>query len=474
MSDTSPTLLWLRRDLRLSDHRALTAAVKRGGPVIPVFIRDEEVDALGAAPKWRLGLSLADLDARLRDKGNRIIFRAGDALKVLQDLVKDTGAGAVYWSRAYDPDAIERDKAVKSALKDDGIDAESHTGHVLFEPWTVETKSGGFYKVYTPMWRAVRDRDVPEPLAAPSDIPAPSDWPKSDDPDDWALGAAMELGAEICLPYQHVGEKAAQSRLGAFTGNAIADYKKCRDYPAQDATSGLSENLTYGEISPAQCWHAGQRALNDGGGDGAETWLKELVWREFAYHLLYHTPRIKSDNWREEWDAFPWNEDERRAEVKAWKQGRTGEPFVDAAMREMYVTGRMHNRARMIVASYLTKHLMCHWKIGKAWFDDCLTDYDPASNAMGWQWAAGCGPDATPYFRVFNPETQLEKFDKDGTYRRRWIAEGNKNPTKTALSYFDAIPRQWGMSPDDAYPDRIIGLSEGRERALEAYENRSF
>ncbi|MEH6832915.1 MAG: FAD-binding domain-containing protein, partial [Sulfitobacter sp.] len=235
----------------------------------------------------------------------------------------------------------------------------------------------------------------------------------------------------------------------------------------------LSENLALGEISPHQCWHAGQRALHEGKA-GAETFLKELVWREFAYHLMHHTPRILERNWREEWEGFNWNEDERRAEVKAWKQGRTGIPFVDAAMRELYVTGRMHNRGRMIVASYLTKHLLCHWRIGQKWFEDCLIDWDPASNAMGWQWSAGSGPDATPYFRVFNPVTQLDKFDKNRDYAGRWIAEGHSTPHKDALAFFDAIPRQWNMKADDAYPDPVVDVSDGRKRALDAYANKSF
>ena len=474
MAHTSPTLLWLRRDLRLSDHPALCAAVARGGPVIPVYIRDGVLRSLGTAPKWRLGLSLADLQTRLEARGSGLVLRSGEALEVLRALARETGAGAVYWSRAYDPDSIARDTEVKAALAEDGLDAQSHLGHLLFEPWTVETKTGGYYKVYTPMWKAVRDRDVPQPEQTPGDIPAPTDWPDGERLDDWALGAGMDRGAEICLPYQRVGEEAAQGRLGWFVGHAIGDYEAKRDLPAEDGTSCLSENLALGEISPRQCWHAGQRALRDGGGKGAEAWLQELVWREFAYHLAYHTPRITSDNWREEWDAFPWNEDEERADVIAWKQGRTGEPFVDAAMREMYVTGRMHNRARMIVASYLTKHLLSHWKIGKRWFEEHLTDWDPASNAMGWQWSAGSGPDATPYFRVFNPETQLDKFDRDGAYRKRWIAEGYGRPSQSALSYFDAIPRSWGLSPDQDYPQRVVGLKEGRQRALEAYEDRPF
>ena len=473
MTEKSPTLLWLRRDLRLADHPALCAALARGGPVIPVFIHDDSVKSLGAAPKWRLGLSLASLSRDLEDLDSRLILRRGEALEVLRALVDETGAGAVHWSRLYDPQAIDRDKAVKSALREAGVDAQSHAGHVMFEPWTVETKSGGFYRVYTPMWRAVKDREVPEPLSAPSRMPAPETWPASDTLEDWQMGAAMRRGAEVCLPHQRVGEAAAMSRLHEFTDGAIADYQEERNFPAVDATSQLSENLTYGEISPRQCWHAGQRALHEGA-KGAETWLKELVWREFAYHLMYHTPRILSDNWREEWDAFPWSTDADHPEVVAWKQGRTGEPFVDAAMREMYVTGKMHNRARMIVASYLTKHLMTHWKIGLDWFADCLTDWDPASNAMGWQWAAGCGPDAAPYFRVFNPETQLDKFDPDGAYTRRWIAEGQRNAPASALSYFDAVPRRWALDPAKTYPKRIVDLSQGRQRALDAYEAREF
>lgn len=474
MTDKAPILMWFRRDLRLSDHPALDATCKSGRPVIPVFLHDPLVEGLGAAPKWRLGLGIGSLAGTLGDKGSRLILRRGaDALDMLRALIDETGAKAVYWSRLYDPDSVARDKRVKEALKDDGIEAKSFGGHLMFEPWTVETKTGGYYKVYTPFWNAVKNNDVDEPLSAPSKVPAPDTWPASDTLDDWQMGAAMNRGADVVRPFVQLGERAAQSRLGSFMAHGVAGYQDNRDIPGMDGTSNLSENLSLGEITPYQCWHAGQRAREEGKA-GAETFLKELVWREFAYHLMHHTPRILTDNWREDWDAFPWNEDARKSEVWHWKKGRTGVRFVDAAMREMYVTGRMHNRGRMIVASFLCKHLMTHWKIGLDWFEDCLIDWDPASNAMGWQWSAGSGPDATPYFRVFNPVTQLDKFDKNRDYAGRWIAEGHKTPHEDALKYFDAIPRHWGMSPDDTYPDPIVSADTGRKRALEAYENRDF
>ncbi|MEO0766234.1 MAG: deoxyribodipyrimidine photo-lyase [Pseudomonadota bacterium] len=465
--------MWFRRDLRISDHAALTAASTAGAPVIPVVIRDTSVRDLGAAPKWRWGLGVVHLSETLAGQGSRLILRSGPAKDVLNALVKETGAKSVFWSRLYDPDAVTRDTDIKADLKNQGIDARSFGGHLMFEPWTVETKTGGYYRVYTPMWRAVKDRDVDAPLPAPGRIPAPEAWPASEDIADWDLGAQMHRGADIVRPHVRLGEHAAQSRLGAFIAHKVAHYDQGRDLPATDGTSGLSENLALGEISPHQCWHAGLRALQEGKA-GAETFLKELVWREFAYHLMHHTPRILDQNWKEDWDAFPWNTDADSAEVTAWTRGRTGIQFVDASLREMYVTGRMHNRGRMIVASYLTKHLLSHWKIGQKWFEHCLIDWDPASNAMGWQWSAGSGPDATPYFRVFNPVTQLDKFDRNRDYVSRWIAEGRSRPHKDALSYFDAIPRRWGMDPGDMYPNPIVPADEGRKRALGAYENRGF
>ena len=472
MAETAPVILWFRRDLRTVDHAALTAAVETGRPVVPVFVLDPQTEAIGAAPKYRLGLSLAALADDLSALGLRLVLRRGPALDILRGLVAETGAGAVYWSRLYDPQAKERDTAVKAGLKADGLDVRSFAGHVLFEPWTVATQTGGFYRVFTPMWKAVRSRALGACLPAPKAVRPPEVRPASEALDDWQMGAAMRRGAQVMRPYCTVGQAAARARLDRFIADRVHKYQDTRDLPAVDGTSRLSENLTYGEISPLQCWHAGWQAMQAGAGQ-AEVFLKELVWREFAYHLVHHTPHIIDQNWKPDWDQFKWNETDI-PEVLAWKQGRTGIPFVDAAMREMYVTGTMHNRGRMIVASYLTKHLLTHWKVGQAWFADCLTDWDPASNAMGWQWSAGSGPDATPYFRVFNPESQLEKFDKDHLYADRWIAEGKRQPTATALSYFDAIPKNWEMSAGASYPAPIMPVDLGRKRALEAYADRGF
>ena len=468
MTDTSPILLWFRRDLRLGDHPALSDAAASGRPVLAVFILDDIVEGLGAAPKWRLGLGLESFAKRLQEIGARLILRRGPALDVLRGLIRETGATSVWWTRQYDPDQIARDKSVKSALSEDGIEARSFPGHLLFEPWQVETGQGKFYQVYTPFWKAVRGRDVAPRRVAPTQLTAPESWPDSDDLSDWQMGRAMDRGADIVRPYLHIGEVAAQQRLARFMRHNVQSYGADRDRLDLDGTSGLSENLTYGEISPLALWEAGQRALADGKA-GAETFLKEVVWREFAYHLIYHTPHITSKSWREGWDDFGWHGE--TADTLRWKQGRTGIEVVDAAMREIYVTGRMHNRARMLVGSYLTKHMLTHWRVGMDWFADCLVDWDPAANAMGWQWVAGSGPDASPYFRIFNPDTQAEKFDPDRAYRKHWLAEISNTPPDTALQLFRACPRSWNMTPDADYPAPLVDLTEGRNRALAAYEN---
>ncbi len=461
----SVVICWVRRDLRLADNPALRAAAATGAPVVALFIHDEVVEALGAAPKWRLGLGVAAFAAALQAAGSRLILRRGPALAVLRAVVAETGAHEVHWGRLYDPAAKARDVAVKAALTADGVAVTSHPGHLLHEPWTVETGAGGFYRVYTPYWNAVRGRQVPAALPAPV-LVAPAVWPASDDLDGWHMGAAMQRGAAVVARHVRVGEAAAAARLADFVAGPVQDYLTARDFPALAATSGLSENLTYGEISPRTVWHAGWRAMQEGRA-GAEHFLKELVWREFAYHLLHHTPEIASRNWKPAWDDFPWQGNSAQAE--AWRRGRTGVALVDAAMRQMYVTGTMHNRARMVAASYLTKHLLTDWRIGQRWFEECLIDWDPAANAMGWQWVAGSGPDAAPYFRVFNPDGQAEKFDPSATYRQRFVAELSATPGPDALAYFDAVPRAWGLRPGDPYPAPVVALAEGRARALAAY-----
>jgi len=443
-AETAPIIVWFRRDLRLSDNPAIEAAVSSGHPIIFLFIKDARVDGLGAAAKWRLGLSLENLSARVRDAGGEVVFRSGSPLDVIREIVAETGAVGLHYCRDYTPQAIKRDTETKNNLSGE-MTVQSHMGALLFEPWTVRNGAGSFYKVYTPFWKAVRDVSVRAPLQVPERINFFQTMPASEQLSHWALGKAMNRGAEVVAEHVCVGEGAAQKRLEHFCQTRIGDYKAERDRLDLDATSRLSENLTYGEISPRQMWTAGQAAMQNGA-HGAEHFLKEIAWREFAYHLAYHTPHILDKCWRDGWDTFPWRDDNDDAEK--WRRGLTGEPVVDAAMREMYVTGTMHNRARMIVASYLTKHLMVHWKVGMDWFAECLTDWDPASNAMGWQWTAGCGPDASPFFRIFNPQTQAEKFDPDGIYRDRFLDPSNPQ----AAAFHRAVPRSWGRARQ--YADR--------------------
>jgi deoxyribodipyrimidine photo-lyase len=435
--------------------------------VIPVAIRDDAVDGLGAAAKWRLGQALAHFGTRLSGIGSRLVLRSGPALEVLKALVAETGADTLVWSRLYDGASVERDTKVKDWAKAHDITAKSFNAALLHEPWTVETQEGAPYRVFTPYWRAVKGREVAEPLPPPHQLRAPGHGPDSDTLESWRMDAALVRGASVLARHANVGEETAHRRFGQFLAHRIGDYGDARNSLGEDGTSGMSEPLTWGEVSPRTLWHGALRARAEGAA-GAEAFLRQLAWRDFAWHLFYHRPDMGRANWRADWDAFPWRGD--NADAKAWRRGRTGIDLVDAAMREMYVTGRMHNRARMVVASYLTKHLLTDWRVGLAWFADCLTDWDEASNALGWQWVAGSGPDAAPFFRVFNPDGQAGKFDPDGRYRRRWLAEGAARPTATALSYYDAIPKAWGLAPMDERPDPVVGLAAGRSAALAAYE----
>jgi len=465
MSD-APLILWFRRDLRLDDHPMLAAAVATGRPLLPVFILDPETEAIGAAPKFRLGRAVDHFATVLEAMGSRLILRRGAALPVLAALMAETGASGVMWSRLYEAPARARDQAVKAGLKARGYQAQSFAGALLFEPWQVETGQGGPYRVYTPYWRAVRGREIEAPAPAPKALRCPAQWPQSESLADWRLDAGMARAAPIVAAHMQLGEARALSRLEAFAAGPMAAYAVDRDHPGlTGATSGLSENLAWGEIGPRRIWHRARRAMAEGNA-GAETFLKELVWREFAWHLYYHYPAMERTSWKADWQAFPWRGE--NSDAALWRQGMTGEPLVDAGLREMYVTGRMHNRARMIVASYLTKHLLSDWRLGLRWFADCLTDWDPAANAMGWQWVAGCGPDAAPYFRIFNPAGQAEKFDADQSYRRRWLAELSRSPAADGASYFKAVPKAWGLDPLRPYPMPMVDLATGRARALAA------
>lgn len=462
---TPPLILWFRRDLRLADNPMLAEAAATGRPLIPVFVLDPETEAMGAAPKWRLGRALEVFGATLQAKGLRLILRRGPAQEVLEALLAETGAAGVWWGRLYDGPSVARDTAVKAALPGQGVEARSFAGHLLHEPFAVETGQGGPYRVFTPYWNAIRGRPVPLPAPVPKALRGPADWPASDVLEDWRLGAAMRRGAAVLDAHIRPGEEAARDRLHGFLDGPVDRYAEDRNRLDRDACSGLSDWLTWGEIGIREVWHAAERVAFEGRA-GAGAFLRELGWREFAWHLFYHFPQMDRANWREDWDAFPWRGDNPDAE--RWRRALTGEPVVDAALREMYVTGRMHNRARMIVASYLTKHLMTHWRVGLDWFADCLTDWDPASNAMGWQWVAGSGPDAAPYFRVFNPASQAEKFDPEGRYRRRWLTGKGAE----ALSYYEAVPKSWALTPATPTPAPVVDLAQGRARALAAYAAR--
>ena len=448
-------IFWVRRDFRLTDNRALAAAVE-AGPVVPAFVLDPETESLGAAAKWRLGRAIADFRERLRAQGSDLVLRRGPAPETLLALAREAEARAVHWSRLYTPEAVSRDKKVRACLQGCGIAAEGHRGHLLNEPGAVATAAGGPYRVFTPFWNAIGPRGAEAPLRAPGRIDPPDAWPQSARLDDWALGGAMDRGADVVARHVRVGEEAAAARLHSFVDAALACYAEGRERPDRDGSSRLSEALTWGEISPRTIWHAAE------GARGADTLLRELGWREFAAHVLWHFPDLATRHWRREWDDFPWRPD--NADAERWRRGLTGEPMVDAGMRQMFATGTMHNRVRMLVASYLTKHLLTDWRVGLGWFEECLTDWDPASNALNWQWVAGSGPDAAPFFRVFSPERQAKKFDPDGAYRRHWLEGAG------AEEFLAAVPRSWGLGAGDYPPTPVIAHAEGRRRALAAYE----
>ncbi|MBT8447070.1 MAG: DNA photolyase family protein, partial [Gammaproteobacteria bacterium] len=424
---TAPTIFWFRQDLRLADNPGLTAACARG-PVVPVYIAEAPGAAApwtpGAASRWWLHQSLAQLSARLGEQGLKLIIRRGDPVSVLDELASECGAGAVYWNRRYEPAGIATDRAVKAALKET-LDVESFNGSLLFEPWTVQTGTGTPYRVFTPFSRSClkREDELDMPLPAPPRIAGIDALPDSLELADLML-LPRHRWADSLAGHWQCGEAAALAAAEAFIAEPIAAYGKQRDFPARPGTSRLSPHLHFGEISPRQLWHivrqeAGPALASDHPASGP--WLRQLVWREFAYHLIYHYPHTAERALRPEYDGVPWVVNAEH--LAAWQQGRTGYPLVDAGMRELWATGWMHNRVRMVVSSFLVKHLGIDWRSGADWFRDTLVDADLANNTLGWQWSAGCGADAAPYFRIFNPTTQAEKFDCDGAYIKRWVPE---------------------------------------------------
>jgi deoxyribodipyrimidine photo-lyase len=479
VSTGAPSILWLRQDLRLFDNPALAAAAQRKRPILPVYILDDETSAewrIGSASRWWLHRSLTSLAAAFGTIGLPLILRRGRAPDVVAELSKEAGADTVFWNRTYEPHAIARDTALKQSLTARGVAVASFNAALLHEPWTVKTKQGEPYKVFTPFWQALRQEPPPTPLPVPVQLSAPAVLPRSDDLSEWSLLSMHPDWSQGLRKSWTPGEAGAQQRLIHFLNEGLAGYRSDRDRPDRPATARLSPHLHWGEISARQIWHAAHMRMHGGRDaptEGAtEAFLRRLGWREFTHHLLYHWPDLPSRPWRSKFEAFPWRSD--AAALRAWQRGTTGYPIVDAGMRELWHTGWMHNRVRMITASFLTKDLMISWQTGEAWFWDTLVDADLAQNAFNWQWVAGSGADAAPYFRVFNPVLQGQKFDPDGGYVRRWVPELTRLPNEFLQQPWTAPPdvlASAGIALGRDYPLPLVQHDAARNRALVAFQS---
>ena len=474
----SPAIVWLRHDLRLADNPALHEACRRGSPVVPLFIRAADEEGAwppGGASRWWLHQSLGRLAAEFQKVGADLIIRHGAAIPQLLDVAKATGAQAVLWNRRYEPAGIALDRRAEQALLDAGLRVETFNGALLREPPGVLNKSGQPFQVFTPFWRTcLATADPGEPLPAPRSLP-----PLPKDVASVPL-AALELEPKLnwaggLRSAWQPGTAGARAELDRFLDDGILTYAEGRNRPDLAGTSRLSPHLHFGEISPRQVWHAVRRSA-EARSIPATAWrhwqfLTELGWREFAHHLLYHFPHTPEQPLRAQFTRFPWRKN--AAWLRAWQRGRTGYPLVDAGLRELWATGWMHNRVRMVVASFLVKNLLITWQEGARWFWDTLVDADLANNTLGWQWTAGCGADAAPYFRIFNPVTQGEKFDPDAAYIRRWIPELARLPVPWIHKPWQAPPAVLaaaGVEFDRNYPRPIVGQMVSREVALEAYQ----
>ncbi len=468
----SPVILWFRKDLRLDDNLALLKAVKSGRPIIPVYIKTERPSPyapLGAAQDWWLHHALASLAEALGEKNSRLILRAGEPAKALDALIAETGAEVVAVNTNPDPEAIAADGSIAETLKKNDIAFHAFEGALLHDPAKLLTGAGGGFRVYTPFWRALNQHAPPSPpLDAPKAWTNPGKWPKSETLEsfdllpkkpDWAKGFAATF---------RPGEKGAHERLKHFAHSGIKGYAVNRDLPGMDGTSCLSPHLALGDISPRRIWQTIKARSGHGPSDeDISRYLKELVWREFSYHLLHHFPELKSRNWNGSFDAFRWETDHKG--LKAWQRGMTGYPIVDAGMRQLWQDGWMHNRVRMIVGSFLIKDLLIDWRTGEDWFRDTLVDADPGSNPASWQWVAGSGADASPFFRVFNPILQGEKFDPDGAYVRKYVPELAKLPNALIHRPFEASLAELkaaGVSLGKTYPHPVVDHKAARDRAL--------
>lgn len=461
------SLLWLRDDLRVADNPALLAACQRG-EVLPLYILEDDsagIRPLGGAARWWLHHSLHELAETFQQLGARLVLRRGKASEIIPELVDQHNLDAVFWNRRYGGPERAIDAELKSSLHEAGLTVESFQANLLFEPWQPKTGSGGHYKVFTPFWRACLEQPEPrQPLAAPEQITGVGNL-SGDSLQDWGLLPARPDWSGGLAEQWTPGEAGAEQRLEEFLERQAEGYALQRDNPGVEATSRLSPHLRFGELSPFQIWHSLQQTAGIAHED-SRVFISEIGWREFCWHLLYHHPNLATQNYRPEFDGFAW-QPSSEPELQAWQQGHTGYPVVDAGMRQLWQTGWMHNRVRMIVASFLVKNLLIDWRVGEQWFWDTLVDADAANNPANWQWVAGSGADASPYFRIFNPVTQSKKFDAEGVYLRQFIPE---------LADFDSklIHEPWkaqaALDEKNDYPAPIVELAASRQRALAAYD----